>query len=123
LAGGVITIFSSFLAVLEASGAGRWLAKPVSLALRFWGFDPRAGEALFRGIFEVTLGIEALAGVQAPLLHRAVLASTLAGWGGLSVLAQVAALVHGTDLSLGPYLLARFLHALFSGGLFLLFWG
>lgn len=120
LAGGVIAVFSSFLAVLEASGGGRWLGEGASSALRLLGFDPRIGEALWQGIFEVTLGAEALAGTPAPLLQRAVLAGALAGWGGLSVLFQVAALVQGTDISLRPYLGARALHALLSGGILLL---
>ncbi len=120
LAGGVVTVFSSFLAVIESAGMERWLAGPVSLALGFLGFDPRAGEAVVQGGFEVTLGAEALSQLPIPLWQRAALASGLAGWGGLSVLAQVAALVHGTDISLRPYLLARFLHALFAGAFFII---
>ena len=48
------------------------------------------------------------------------LASTAAGWGGLSVLFQTAALLSGSGLSLRPCLTGKALQALFSGLLALL---
>lgn len=49
-----------------------------------------------------------------------VLASAAAGWGGLSVLSQTAALLSGSGLSLRPCLTGKALQALFSGLLALL---
>ncbi|MBO8142223.1 MAG: hypothetical protein H0Z37_08630, partial [Firmicutes bacterium] len=48
------------------------------------------------------------------LLDKAVAASAIIAWSGLSVHAQVAAMVHGTDIRLWPYVSARALHALLA---------
>ena len=42
------------------------------------------------------------------------LAAGCAGWGGLSVLCQTAALLDGTDLPLAPCLLGKLTHGLLS---------
>ena len=46
-----------------------------------------------------------------------VLAAGCAGWGGLSVLCQTAAVLDGTGLRLAPCALGKALQALFSAGL------
>ena len=43
-----------------------------------------------------------------------ILAAGCAGWGGLSVLCQTAALLDGTDLPLAPCLLGKLTHGLLS---------
>src|SRR5690606_22474340 len=51
----------------------------------------------------------------AGLTEKLVLASAIIAWSGLSVHAQVAAMVHGTGIRLAPYIAARFLHGVFAG--------
>ena len=46
-----------------------------------------------------------------------ILASFCAGWGGLSVFFQTAAVLDGSDLSLKPYFLGKILQAFFSAAL------
>src|SRR5690606_22823787 len=43
-----------------------------------------------------------------------VAASAIVAWSGLSVHAQVAVMLRGTDIRLGPYIAARFLHAVLA---------
>jgi len=110
MAGGVIVTFSSFLGVLAASGLEGWLSALLAWGLRALGFHPQGGEALTRGLFEVTLGAQAAGALPLPLVERVTLVSLMAGWGGLSVLAQAVALLEGTDVRVGLYALARMLH-------------
>jgi sporulation integral membrane protein YlbJ len=78
-------------------------------------------QAFFNGFFEMTLGCQET--IQAlSLLHQQVaLLTLLMGWGGLSVLAQVAGLISGTDLRFSSFVLARALHAILALGLSQLF--
>ena len=46
-----------------------------------------------------------------------ILASAMAGWGGLSVLCQTAAVLEGSGLSVRPAMLGKLLHGLFSAAL------
>lgn len=77
--------------------------------------------AFFNGLIEMTLGCqEAIRAL--PLLHQQVaLLSLLMGWSGLSVFAQVAGLISGTDLRFYPFIIARILHAIIALGLSQLF--
>ena len=78
-------------------------------------------QAFFNGLFEMTLGCqEAIRALS--LLHQQVaLLALLMGWGGLSVFAQVAGLISGTDLRFYPFVMARVLHAILALGLSQLF--
>ncbi|NLG85168.1 MAG: sporulation integral membrane protein YlbJ, partial [Firmicutes bacterium] len=57
----------------------------------------------------------AAAGAAASLRERAVMAGAIIAWSGLSVHGQVASVVHGTDIRMGPYVLARLYHAVIAG--------
>jgi len=43
-------------------------------------------------------------------------------WGGLSVMAQVASMIFGTDIRLKPYILSRIYHAILASLITLLLW-
>src|SRR5690606_25170430 len=64
----------------------------------------------------ITLGAQTAAGSDADLLQRLTIAGFVIGWSGLSVHAQVAAMVHGTDIRLTPYVLARLVHGILAAG-------
>lgn len=51
----------------------------------------------------------------APLNQKMMAVSAIIGWSGLSVHAQVAAMIHGTDIRIKPYITARIFHAIFAG--------
>ena len=58
----------------------------------------------------------------APLVERAVMASAIIAWSGLSVHGQVASVLNNTDIRMGPYFFARLCHAAIAGAYtFLLF--
>lgn len=112
--GGSIMMFSVVIRILTVSGLLSWLSRQLGVLLGFTGIAPDIIDTLITGFFEKTNGSEVASLAQAPLIQKAWAASAIIGWSGLSVHAQVAAMLHGTDIRLWPYLIARFLHGIFA---------
>jgi nucleoside recognition membrane protein YjiH len=112
-----IVLFSVLLRVLGKAHALGALAWPVGLVLRAFGLPPSLTGAAVAGLFEIDLGCAAAAAAHAPLVARLALAGAIIAWSGLSVHAQVLSVLAGTDIRLGPYYVARLLHAVLAGGL------
>lgn len=74
-------------------------------------------QAFFNGLFEMTLGCQEAIQALTLLNQQVALLALLMGWGGLSVFAQVAGLISGTDLRFSSFVIARTLHALIALGL------
>ncbi|MDI3522168.1 MAG: hypothetical protein PWP43_350 [Bacillota bacterium] len=119
--GGFIMLFSVIIQIATAVKLTSSLAGAFGRLLLFFGLDPNLAPALVSGFFEITIGSDLaakatdLSGTALPLLQRAVVAAAIIAWSGLSVHFQVAAMVNETDIRLTPYVVARLLHALFSG--------
>lgn len=77
--------------------------------------------ALFNGLFEMTLGCQEAIRALSALHQQVALLALLMGWGGLSVFAQVAGLISGTDLRFSSFVIARALQAFIAMGLSQLF--
>lgn len=112
--GGTIMMFSVFMRVLDRTGAIDGLANLLRYILRLINVDPSLVPAFIKGIFEITIGSEAASQASGYMMHKAMAASAIIAWSGLSVHTQVAAMLHGTDIRLMPYIFARFLHAIFA---------
>ncbi|MGE5561409.1 MAG: sporulation integral membrane protein YlbJ [Chloroflexota bacterium] len=115
LVGGFIILFSVIISMLKACGAIAMIGSLLSFVLRPLGFSPAAVQPLVAGLFEITLGCEMTANSILPLTQKVMLAGAIIAWSGLSVHAQVAAVIKGTDLAVGPYTLSRIVHGLFAG--------
>lgn len=120
--GGCIILFAVVIDVLgkigvvgAASGAIAWVLHPL-------GVDRAAASAVVSGFFEITIGTRAASQAAAPLLTRVVLCNAIIAWSGLSVFAQVATVVQGTGIRLGPYILARMIQAVLAAALTFWFW-
>lgn len=125
LVGGTIILFAVIIEILTVAGAVDALAGSFGAVLGWFGVSPALGQALVSGAFEITLGSQTAATADAGLTDRLIAASAIIGWAGLSVHAQVAALIDGTGMSLTPYILARLVHAFWAGlaTAILLAWG
>lgn len=121
--GGCIMIFSVLVQVITATG----IMAPVSLAigklLGFVGISDTLSTAVVNGFFETTLGAQTASRTIAPLGAQAAIASLVIGWSGLSVHGQVAAMLTGTKIRLGPYLLARITHGFLAAAITILLMG
>lgn len=112
--GGTIMMFSVLIRLLDASGVIGALTAVVQKPLAAFGVDPSLTRALFVGTVEITNGAKAASVANAPLLHKVVATSAVIAWSGLSVHAQVAAMLHGTNIRIAPYIVARTGHALLA---------
>lgn len=114
LIGGTIIMFSVLIRMLAVSGAIDALTQALAPLLAAGGLDVSLLHALVKGTVEITNGAQAASTANAPLLHRTVVAAGIIGWSGLSVHAQVAAMVHGTGIRVVPYVVARALHGILA---------
>jgi sporulation integral membrane protein YlbJ len=110
-----IVLFAVLLRVLDAVGVLQVLGAPLALIFSWVGFSPHLVPAALSGLFEIDLGSAAAAAARAVLTQRLVLVSAIIAWSGLSVHGQVASVLADTDISMGPYFAARFIHALLAG--------
>ena len=70
---------------------------------------------LIKGLFEITIGIEALSKINILLRYKAVIASCFLAFGGLSVHMQVISQITDTDINYGYFFLGRIQQLIISG--------
>jgi sporulation integral membrane protein YlbJ len=112
---GYIMLFSVVVKVADLARITMLFNPVIGAALRTFHLDPSLTDATFRGLLEIDLGTMATSKALASLVDKAVEASFIIGWSGLSVHAQVASVVAGSDIRFFPYVVARVLHGLFAG--------
>lgn len=108
--GGCIMMFAVLSAILDRAGIMGYLTVPLGRILGFFGVDPDLTIPIIHGFFETTLGSQSASTAAAPLAQRAMAASLVIGWSGLSVHSQVSVMILGTPIRMGPYMLARIGH-------------
>lgn len=123
--GGFIVFFAVLIKVLVLVGVVSLLAWPLTAIFHLIGIDPSLVNPFVAGIFEIDIGSAQAAAAQGPLLEKLAIVSFIIAWSGLSVHAQVASVLTGTDIRFPPYLVARLLHAVFSAifTVILFYWG
>ena len=120
--GGCIMMFSVLIRIVADAGVVALAAAGVERLLPLIGLDPDLALSLIKGTFEITIGAQEASVAQATLAQRVIAASAIIGWSGFSVHAQVAAMVHGTDIRIRPYLMARLGHAILAAAITWLLW-
>ncbi|MHB8757296.1 MAG: sporulation integral membrane protein YlbJ [Bacillota bacterium] len=120
---GFIMLFSVMIRVLTAVGLVAWISQALAPALGIVGLSPNLVPSMLSGLFEIDVGTVAASLAQAPFLQKVAVASAIIAWSGLSVHGQVMSVLSGTDIRMGPYVLARLLHAVFASVLTLFFVG
>lgn len=116
LVGGFIILFSVVTRIVSVVGITQMIAAPLSAALKPFGVDPSLMDPLVKGFFEITIGCDAASKATASLFSRVITASAVIAWSGLSVHAQVASLIHKTDIRLHAYIGARVIHSVLAAG-------
>jgi len=115
LIGGFIILFSVIIKMLTIIGFVKLMTAAIGAILTPFGLHPGTLEALVSGLFEITIGTQLASQAPAPLTQQLIAASTIIAWSGISVHAQVAAMIQETDLNIIPYLVARVIHASLAG--------
>jgi sporulation integral membrane protein YlbJ len=111
LIGGFIMVFSVITRIMSLVGIVHALAAPLTLVLKPLKVEASLLDPLLEGLFEITIGCEEASRASASLYSKIVVCSAIIGWSGLSVHAQVASLIHKTDIRLHAYMCSRVLHA------------
>jgi len=122
--GGLVVFFSVFLELLTQANIMMGLYFIIEHVLSFMGMPPALSKSLVGGIFEVTLGAR-YAGepiTSIPLSFKVASAAFILSWGGLSVHAQIASILHSTNLRYWPFMMARFIHGILAASLVLVLW-
>lgn len=105
--GGFVIIFAVLIRILSKIGLMSFFAHALSPLLTSVGLQPAAIDALMQGLFEVTLGTKAASEALIPFSQQIMVAAICLAWSGLSVHAQVAAMISETDIRMLPFVLAR----------------
>ncbi len=113
--GGFIAFFSVFLRVLGQIGLVAVASVPLAALFAAMHMSTDLVSPFIAGLFEIDIGSAATAAASAPLVERLSVVSAIVAWSGLSVHAQVASVLTGTDIRMRPYFLARLYHALIAG--------
>lgn len=111
---GFIMLFSVLVKMIEVAGLQTLVAAPFAALFRLLGIAADLVPAAMAGFLEIDLGTMAASQSTAPLWQKAMIASAVIAWSGLSVHGQVASVLTGTDVRMGPYVIARLLHAVFA---------
>jgi sporulation integral membrane protein YlbJ len=114
LVGGCIMIFSVVIRVLTVFHITDLLSAPLIAVLTPLGVPQDLVTSLVGGFFEITIGTEMASRATASIAQKAIAASAIIAWSGLSVFAQVASMLFGTDIRLTPYFFARIVHAVLA---------
>ncbi|KJS48682.1 sporulation integral membrane protein YlbJ [Desulfosporosinus sp. BICA1-9] len=116
---GYMAFFSVILRLLNLWHITLFLASLSHMVVQ--GIPIPVFQAFFNGLFEMTLGCQEAIRALSSLHQQVALLTLIMGWGGLSVFAQVAGLISGTDLRFSSFVIARALQAILAMGLSQLF--
>lgn len=99
LVGGYITLFSVISRIIEVTGLSTYITNAINI-LPFLNIENKQNVSMIiAGILEVTNGVKACASQFLPDILKASIISFFIGFGGLSINAQVSAIIQDTDLS------------------------
>ncbi|MGI6145613.1 MAG: sporulation integral membrane protein YlbJ [Clostridia bacterium] len=115
LIGGFVIIYAVLIRILKVTSVLNLLLYPCSALLQICGLDTCLDLALATGFWEMTLGLKEVALSSASLQEKAIIASILLGWGGLSIQSQVTGVVSGTGINLHLYYKGRIVQGLLAG--------
>ncbi len=115
MVGGFIILFSVITKMFIVTGLVNAISTVVIYFLQPLGISSSMILPVISGFFEITNGANLASQAQAPLLHQVLIVNAIIAWSGLSVHAQVATMVNGTDIKLKPYIFARILQSILAG--------
>ena len=109
--GGFIILFAVIIRIFTHTGLLETVSAVFSLVLLPLGFAGEIMPSLAGGLFETTIGSSMASLSSAVEVQKVIAIGFMLGWSGLSVHAQVAGMVAGTDISLRLFFVTRIVHA------------
>ena len=115
LIGGFIVFFNVIITLLNKCYILDIASKFFIPLFHFFNINLNFCKPFLSGLLEVTNGIELISNIHIKTISINIfLTSFLLGIGGLSVLFQVLSITSKSHISIKPYILGKFLHAIFS---------
>ncbi|MGE5578807.1 MAG: sporulation integral membrane protein YlbJ [Bacillota bacterium] len=111
---GFMVLFSVVFELMKTAGVASALSRGLSAILPGTILPPALHDSLVSGLFELTIGTASAASAEAPLVAKVAMCSAIIAWSGLSVHAQVAAVIQPSGMSVLPYSMARLIQALLA---------
>lgn len=115
LIGGFVIIYAIVIKILKITALLDLLKYPLGILLSIFGFTPDLSSSLATGLWEMTLGLKETALSAATFREKAVIASILLGWSGLSIQSQVTSVLAGSGISPRLYYRGRILQSFMAG--------
>lgn len=112
---GFIVLSSVVFEILKNFGVAGLLSRVISKVVPERIIPGSLHESLVSGLFEITIGCSLASASAAPLMTKVAVAGGLIAWSGLSVHAQVAAVIHSARLSVWPYVASRGMQGILAG--------
>lgn len=110
--GGFVVLFSVIISMLKSSNLLYIFSQILNPFLSLIGVPLNYSQSIVTGILEITNGISSLAIPNSNM--SIIIASFLLGFGGISVLLQVLSITSKANISIKPYIIGKFLQAIFS---------
>lgn len=115
LIGGFITLFSVIISILNNSPLNRLIIFTFSPLFNFLNIDKKFIIPLISGMIELTSGLNLTSLVPFKFLGvNVIVCSFLLGFGGISVMLQVASIIYKSHISIKSYILGKFLHGIIA---------
>lgn len=114
---GFMVLFSVIFELLKIAGVTSLVSAAISRFVPEPLIPRSLHDSLVSGFFEITIGTSMASRANAPLVARVAACSAIIAWSGLSVHAQVAAVIQPSGLSVLPYTVARFFQGILAAAL------
>jgi sporulation integral membrane protein YlbJ len=114
LIGGIIVLFSVIIKILALTGVLKLFSNLLLLMLSPFDIQRNLLEPISSSIFEITIGSKMIASSHAEISQKIIALSGIISWSGLSIHAQVAGMISGTNLKMTIYIAAKLLHSILS---------
>jgi sporulation integral membrane protein YlbJ len=111
---GFMVLFSVIFELLRIAGITAAISTGISKVIPDFLIPKGIHESLVSGFFEITIGTSMASQAEASLFAKVAACSAIIAWSGLSVHAQVAAVIQPSGLSVLPYTLARFIQGILA---------
>ena len=113
--GGFVVIFSVIISILTSSKIIYILSNLLIPIFNIFRIDGEFTNSLISGLIELTNGVSQVASIPNKTISINILFSSfLLGFGGLSVLLQVLAIISKSDLSIKPYFYGKLMQGIFA---------
>ncbi|NBI28916.1 sporulation integral membrane protein YlbJ [Chengkuizengella marina] len=115
--GGLVVFFSVLLEILTTIHFLDLFYLLFQSLMQLFGFPVELSQVIINGTFEVTLGAKSAGDANTSLIAKTAAAAFVVSWSGLSVHAQIASILHFTNLRYTPFFIARLLHGFITAGI------